>query len=163
MLYLIAEQLGFPGILNLIRYLSFRAGGASATALLIDESYNANPASMAATLGSLGSEAEIERRIAVLGPMRELGEHSDALHAGLAPAVIEAGIDRLILIGEEMRPLAESVVGKIGLDHVANVDEAISALLSMVRPGDAVLVKASNSVGLAKLVERVAGGDACST
>ena len=53
--------------------------------LLIDESYNANPASMAATLKSLGAERDIERRIAVLGPMRELGSHSDALHAGLAP------------------------------------------------------------------------------
>ena len=131
--------------------------------LLIDESYNANPASMTATLSSLGSEVGVERRIAVLGPMRELGEHSDALHAGLAPAVIDAGIDRLILIGEEMRPLAESVVGKVGLDHVTDVDEAIAALMSMVQRGDAVLVKASNSVGLAKLVERVAGGVSCST
>ena len=130
--------------------------------LLIDESYNANPASMAATLKSLGSEEGVERRIAVLGPMRELGPHSDALHAGLAPAIIDARIDRLILIGEEMRPLAESVVGKVGLDLVANVDEATEALLSMVRAGDAVLVKASNSVGLAKLVERMVRGQPCS-
>jgi UDP-N-acetylmuramoyl-tripeptide--D-alanyl-D-alanine ligase len=55
--------------------------------LLIDESYNANPASMAATLKALGEEQGAERRIAVLGPMRELGDHADALHAGLAPAV----------------------------------------------------------------------------
>src|SRR5438128_6468321 len=81
--------------------------------LLIDESYNANPASMAATLKSLGAEKEIKRRIAVLGPMRELGEHSGALHAGLAPSVLDAHVDRLILIGEEMRPLAENVVGKV--------------------------------------------------
>ena len=46
--------------------------------LLIDESYNANPASMAATLNSLGAESGVARRIAVLGPMRELGAHSDA-------------------------------------------------------------------------------------
>ncbi|MBA2467232.1 MAG: UDP-N-acetylmuramoyl-tripeptide--D-alanyl-D-alanine ligase [Sphingomonas sp.] len=131
--------------------------------LLIDESYNANPASMAATLGSLGSELGVERRIAVLGPMRELGGHSAALHAGLAPAVIAARIDRLILIGEEMRPLATSIAGKVGIDHVANVEEAMAALSAIVRPGDAVLVKASNSVGLAKLVERMVRGQSCST
>ena len=131
--------------------------------LLIDESYNANPASMAATLKSLGAEQDVERRIAVLGPMRELGAHSDALHVGLAQAIIDARVDRLILIGEEMRPLAESVVGKVGLDLVPDVDEATAALLSMVRPGDAVLIKASNSVGLAKLVERMVRGQPCST
>ena len=131
--------------------------------LLIDESYNANPASMAATLKSLGAESEAARRIAVLGPMRELGEHSAALHAALAPAVLDAHVDELILIGEEMRPLAEQVVGKVSLDLVDSVDEAIDGLLAKLHPGDAVLVKASNSVGLAKLVDRVARGVACST
>src|SRR5947208_7224495 len=134
--------------------------------LLIDESYNANPASMAATLKSLGAERDVHRRIAVLGPMRELGPYSDALHAGLAPAVLDAHVDELILIGEEMRPLAEQVVGKLSLHFVFSVDEATDHLLHRVHPGDAVLVKASNSVGLAKLVERVAAGlgeRACST
>jgi UDP-N-acetylmuramoyl-tripeptide--D-alanyl-D-alanine ligase len=131
--------------------------------LLIDESYNANPASMAATLKSLGAEKDVNRRIAVLGPMRELGEHSDALHAGLAPAVRDANVDRLILIGDEMGPLARKLAGDVEITRVADVDEATDALLRLVRPGDAVLVKASNSVGLARLVERVAGGLACST
>jgi UDP-N-acetylmuramoyl-tripeptide--D-alanyl-D-alanine ligase len=131
--------------------------------LLIDESYNANPASMAATLKSLGEERDATRRIAVLGPMRELGPHSEALHASLAPAVLEAHVDELILIGEEMRPLAEQVVGKLGLDLARDVEDATEPLLRMLHPGDAVLVKASNSVGLAKLVERVARGVVCST
>jgi UDP-N-acetylmuramoyl-tripeptide--D-alanyl-D-alanine ligase len=131
--------------------------------LLIDESYNANPASMAATLKSFGAEGDIKRRIAVLGPMRELGEHSAALHAGLSSAVTGAHVDRLILIGDEMRPLAEKVVGNISLDLVSGVDEAAETLLRALRPGDAVLVKASNSVGLAKLVERITRGVACST
>jgi UDP-N-acetylmuramoyl-tripeptide--D-alanyl-D-alanine ligase len=108
-------------------------------------------------------ERDVERRIAVLGPMRELGEHSAALHAGLAPAVRDANVDRLILIGDEMRPLAEKVVGRVSLDLVADVEEATEALVRTMQAGDAVLVKASNSVGLAKLVERVAGGQPCST
>jgi UDP-N-acetylmuramoyl-tripeptide--D-alanyl-D-alanine ligase len=131
--------------------------------LLIDESYNANPASMAATLKSLGAERDVTRRIAVLGPMRELGEHSDALHANLASAIQAAHVDRLILIGEEMRPLAETVVGSVSLELVSTVDEATGSLMQIVRPGDAVLVKASNSVGLAKLVETMVKGMPCST
>ncbi|MFL6733808.1 MAG: UDP-N-acetylmuramoyl-tripeptide--D-alanyl-D-alanine ligase [Sphingomicrobium sp.] len=125
--------------------------------LLIDESYNANPASMAATLKSLGAEPGVERRIAVLGPMRELGEHSDAMHAGLAPAVKAAHVDRLILIGEEMGPLADELGDDTEVERAAGVDEATEALLRLARPGDAVLVKASNSVGLARLVQRMAG------
>ncbi|MBW8785843.1 MAG: UDP-N-acetylmuramoyl-tripeptide--D-alanyl-D-alanine ligase [Novosphingobium sp.] len=131
--------------------------------LLIDESYNANPASMAATLKSLGAERDVSRRIAVLGPMRELGEHSAELHAGLAPAVVEARVDRLILIGEEMRPLEQVLDGHVIVDRVGSVDEATDSLRRLVRPGDAVLVKASNSVGLAKLVESMAKELACST
>jgi UDP-N-acetylmuramoyl-tripeptide--D-alanyl-D-alanine ligase len=131
-------------------------------ALLIDESYNANPASMAATLKSLGTEADVARRIAVLGPMRELGEHSAALHASLAAPVRAAAIDRLILIGDEMQPLAQALDGEIEITHSQTVDEAGEALLRILRPGDAVLVKASNSVGLAKLVERVSKGLECS-
>jgi UDP-N-acetylmuramoyl-tripeptide--D-alanyl-D-alanine ligase len=131
--------------------------------LLIDESYNANPASMAATLASLGAEKGVARRIAVLGPMRELGAHSDELHADLAPAVLAAHVHVLILIGDEMRPLAEKVVGHVSLDLVSSVDEATEAVRRLVHPGDAVLVKASNSVGLAKLVESMAKEPACST
>jgi UDP-N-acetylmuramoyl-tripeptide--D-alanyl-D-alanine ligase len=133
------------------------------TALLIDESYNANAASMAATLMSLGEERGADRRIAVLGPMRELGEHGAALHAGLAPAVMEAKVDRLILIGDEMDPLEAALGGSIPVDRARDADEATRLLEALIAPGDVVLVKASNSVGLAALVERVAGGVACST
>ena len=126
--------------------------------LLIDESYNANPASMAATLKALGEEQGVERRIAVLGPMRELGEHADELHAGLAPAVLDARVDHLILVGDDMRPLDEALDSKLAIDRAADVEEATRKLAELIRPGDAVLVKASNSIGLAKLVERMAGG-----
>src|SRR5689334_11086523 len=131
--------------------------------LLIDESYNANPASMAATLKTLGEERDIARRIAVLGPMRELGSHGESLHARLAPAVLSAHVDRLILIGEEMRPLDEALGDRVPVDRVDSVEEATEALRRMVRAGDAVLVKASNSVGLARLVESMTKELACST
>jgi UDP-N-acetylmuramoyl-tripeptide--D-alanyl-D-alanine ligase len=95
--------------------------------------------------------------------MRELGAHSGALHAGLAPAVLGARVDRLILIGDEMRPLDEALDDRVPVDRVDSVDEATEALRRIVHPGDAVLVKASNSVGLARLVESMAKELACST
>jgi UDP-N-acetylmuramoyl-tripeptide--D-alanyl-D-alanine ligase len=132
-------------------------------ALLIDESYNANPASMAATLKSLGSEIGVERRIAVLGPMRELGSHSDKLHAGLASCVRDARVDQLILIGEETRPLEHALGASVPITRVSDAAAAADALERLLGPGDAVLVKASNSVGLARVIERLKEGLACST
>ena len=126
--------------------------------LLIDESYNANPASMAATLKSLGEENGATRRIAVLGPMRELGVHSADAHAGLAPSIRDAKVDRLILVGDDMQPLIDALDGAVAVDRAVDAADAADALVALVQPGDAVLVKASNSIGLARLVERVAGG-----
>jgi len=133
-------------------------------ALLIDESYNANPASMAATLKSLGDESDVGRRIAVLGPMRELGPHADQLHAGLAPAVLGAKVDELVLVSDDMRPLEDALDGLVHVTHVADADGAADAVSRLLRPGDAVLVKASNSVGLSRVIERLTKETAeCST
>jgi UDP-N-acetylmuramoyl-tripeptide--D-alanyl-D-alanine ligase len=126
--------------------------------LLIDESYNANPASVAATLKSLGAERGVERRIAVLGPMRELGSHSEELHAALAEPVLAAKVEELVLVGEDMAPLARALDGQVRLTRVADSDEAADAVGRMLRPGDAILVKASNSIGLARVVERLREG-----
>lgn len=127
-------------------------------ALLIDESYNANPLSVAATLLQLGRE-EAQRRIAVLGAMRELGHQSDALHAGLAEKVEDARVDLAILVGAEMAPLAHRLEGKVALAHVADTDAAMQALAARMRAGDVILVKGSNSVGLSRLVARLVGGE----
>ena len=127
------------------------------TALLIDESYNANPASMAATLASLGSEQLSGRRIAVLGPMRELGPEAQAMHAALADPVRAAKVDRLVLVGDDMRVLADAVHGEIEAVVADDVEQATRLLQAILAPGDVALVKASNSVGLAALVDRMAG------
>ena len=129
-------------------------------ALFIDESYNANPASMRATLRSLG-QTPAHRRVAVLGAMKELGDFSDRFHAQLAEPLIEAQIDHVILVGDEMRALAGEL-GKLGpaslgkapsFAHCNGPDEAMAALSEYsLTHGDAVLVKGSNSVGLGRLV-----------
>ncbi|HEX9947043.1 MAG TPA: UDP-N-acetylmuramoyl-tripeptide--D-alanyl-D-alanine ligase [Allosphingosinicella sp.] len=127
-------------------------------ALLIDESYNANPASMAATLKTFGGLQVRGRRIAVLGGMRELGETSDAFHAALAGPIEAAGVGLAILVGEEMESLAKALGAKVKMAHVPDTATAIELARAEARPGDAILVKGSNSIGLAALVEALAGG-----
>jgi UDP-N-acetylmuramoyl-tripeptide--D-alanyl-D-alanine ligase len=136
-------------------------------ALLIDEAYNANPASMRATLRQLG-QTPATRRIAVLGAMKELGDFTDRFHAQLFEPLAEARIDHAILVGDEMQSLVRQL-GKVqqgplgnhfGFTHCDSVQEAISALDDYgIAAGDAVLVKGSNSVGLGALVSHFVGLD----
>jgi len=129
-------------------------------ALLIDESYNANPASMRATLRALG-QTPAHRRVAVLGSMKELGDFAEGFHAQLAEPLVEAKIDHAILVGDEMRSLAAELgkgpANSLGFapafEHCETPAEAIRALEHYgLTHGDAVLVKGSNSVGLGRLV-----------
>jgi UDP-N-acetylmuramoyl-tripeptide--D-alanyl-D-alanine ligase len=126
-------------------------------ALLIDESYNANPASMTATLKMLGAEPA-SRRIAVLGAMKELGEHGPALHAQLAEPIAQANVDFALLVGAEMAPLAKALAATTRFAHVPAAADALDALKGEVGSGDAVLIKASNSVGLGRLVADLTAG-----
>jgi UDP-N-acetylmuramoyl-tripeptide--D-alanyl-D-alanine ligase len=147
----LAEMAGLPGR-GARRAVRLHDG----EALIIDESYNANPASMAATIRELGQE-KASRRIALLGEMRELGEGSAAFHAALAAPLIEAGADPVILVGEGMTPLAESLAGHVQVAHVPDAATARDRLEQMLRPGDTVLVKGSNAIGLARVVSALAG------
>ncbi|WP_390586310.1 UDP-N-acetylmuramoyl-tripeptide--D-alanyl-D-alanine ligase [Erythrobacter sp. MTPC3] len=133
------------------------AGG---KALMLDESYNANPSSMRATLRQLG-QTPAHRRIAVLGTMGELGDFSPRFHAQLAEPIGDAKIDHVILVGEEMRHLAAQLgkgtadpLGFVpGFDHCQDSAEAIAQLEQFgLTHGDVVLVKGSNFLGLGKLV-----------
>ena len=126
------------------------------TAILIDESYNANPASMAATLGQLGLERG--RRVALLGEMRELGEQSPRYHAELAEHVRAAGVSVAILVGAEMAALAERLEGSVETRHVADASAAQESLASLIAPGDVILIKGSNAIGLGAVVEALASG-----
>jgi UDP-N-acetylmuramoyl-tripeptide--D-alanyl-D-alanine ligase len=122
---------------------------------LIDESYNANPASMQAALKLLDGAA-VEgggRRIAVLGDMLELGAHSRELHSALAEVIAGTRTDMVLLAGKEMKALADSLPQGVRKQHRGNVEEIIPLLLKTVRPGDAVMVKSSNGLGFSRLVD----------
>ena len=125
-------------------------------ALLIDESYNANPASMRATLAMLGQERG--RKVAILGPMRELGPEEARHHADLAAPIAEAGVGLALLVGAEMKPLADALEGRIDFVHVPDAAAAAARASGLIAPGDAILVKGSNSIGLAGVVDALAGG-----
>ena len=131
------------------------AGG---DALVIDEAYNANPLSMSATLAQLGQE-KATRRIAVLGAMKELGDQADAYHAALAEPIAAARVDFAILVGEEMHALAQRLEGSVAFAHVPDAREAAQLLASQMLAGDAILIKGSNSVGLARVVAAITGGE----
>jgi UDP-N-acetylmuramoyl-tripeptide--D-alanyl-D-alanine ligase len=137
-------------------------------ATLIDESYNANPASMAAALRVLGAAWPETGglRVAVLGAMKELGDFGPGLHAALAEPLLASGADYAVLVGDEMTALADEL-GKLGggalgkgprFAHCRTPAEAQIVLADFgVENGDAILVKGSNSVGLGSLVAALSG------
>lgn len=147
----LGEMGGLPG-----RGARVRARLSAGEALVIDESYNANLSSMKATFAVLAAEPAA-RKIAVLGEMRELGEQSDAMHAELAEPLLATGIGHAILVGPAMAPLANALEGRVDFVHVRDAATARDRLMAVIEPGDAVLIKGSNGVGLASIVAALAG------
>ena len=113
--------------------------------LLINDAYNANPVSMRAALAYLAERAGDRRRVAILGDMAELGRTAPAYHREIGDAAVELKVDELLAVGELARGYLD---GGVPGRWVPNVHEAVRELDEVVRPGDAVLVKASRAVGL---------------
>ncbi|PDQ19401.1 UDP-N-acetylmuramoylalanyl-D-glutamyl-2, 6-diaminopimelate--D-alanyl-D-alanine ligase [Mesorhizobium sanjuanii] len=126
---------------------------------LIDESYNANPASMSAAMALLNATpvSGEGRRIAVLGDMLELGDHSAKLHAALADLIVGTGTSTVFLGGPEMRALADILPDEIKTEYRAGAEDLKPVLLSTLKPGDVVMVKSSKGIGFSKLVEALLG------
>jgi len=115
------------------------------TALLIDESYNANPASMRAAIALLG-QATIGtrgRRIAVLGDMLELGPSGVGLHRALVDAIEEAGIDLVFCSGPLMHALWEALPSRARGGYAETAAALEAEVLEAIRAGDAIMVKGS--------------------
>ena len=131
------------------------------TFTLLDESYNANPASMGAAIGLLGAASLGEtgqigqkgRRIAVLGDMRELGVESDALHVSLLKPLLDAGIDLVFLSGPHMKALWDVLPEKMRGKYAATSDGLSEILPEVVAKGDAVMVKGSLGSRMGPLVD----------
>ncbi len=117
---------------------------------LIDESYNANPASMRAAIALLGGTppGESGRRIAVLGDMRELGEAAPEQHVTLADALIGARVDQVFTVGQHMAQLRDVLPAGMRAGHAENPDHIAMPVAAVVRSGDVVLVKGSRGGGV---------------
>ena len=131
---------------------------------LIDESYNASPVAVRAALAVLGmiEPARGGRRVVVLGDMRELGDESAQLHAGLAEAVTGSGAETVYLCGPEMKHLLEALPKHLRSGYTEDSTGMPSLLLQGLKDGDVVLVKGSlgsNMKVITSALRQAAAGD----
>ena len=125
--------------------------------LLIDESYNANPASVGAALKVLGDvpPARATRRIAVLGDMLELGSQSEAMHAALAEPIKAAGIDLVYCCGPHMESLFDALDEAQQGGWAEDSDGLRDTLPAAIRAGDAIMIKGSLGSRMGPLVNAI--------
>lgn len=123
--------------------------------LLIDESYNANPASMAAAFKVLANlpANHVQRRIAVLGDMLELGANAGDIHRALNTPIENCAIDAVFCAGVQMRALFDALDPKRRAGWAESSTDLKDALIQFVRPGDAITVKGSNGSRMGPLVD----------
>jgi UDP-N-acetylmuramoyl-tripeptide--D-alanyl-D-alanine ligase len=128
---------------------------AKGTFTLIDESYNANPASMQAAIELLAATtpANKGRRIAVLGDMLELGKQAPKLHAELADVIAANNINMVFLGGPEMKALKEAMPVEFHAEYRQTVDELQPQLLKTIRAGDVIMIKSSKGTGFSQIVK----------
>ncbi len=170
----VAQELGIKTEVSLAAIAGFsapagrgavhRLGPETNPLVLIDESYNANPASMAAALAVFaGQKSGSGRKVLVLADMFELGNKAEALHARLVPEIDRAAPDVLFAIGEHLPRIAGDIAPQIEVGGIAEkLDEITDQIVNSLDYGDLIMVKGSNGVGLGLLVEairnRFAGG-----
>ncbi len=126
----------------------------SGDVVILNDAYNANPQSMRAAAAVLG-DARDRRRVAVVGDMKELGANSRTFHHAVGGYFAEAGVNRLIAIGDLARYMAEGAqeAGMENASYYATMEEAKDALRRELRAGVTILVKASRSMAFEKIVE----------
>jgi UDP-N-acetylmuramoyl-tripeptide--D-alanyl-D-alanine ligase len=128
--------------------------------LVLDDAYNANPASMAAALDLLAVWPN-RRKVFFCGEMRELGDASEEAHADLGRRAVESGVARLVcvgpLTGAAARGAKEAVLSPDAVDCFADSVAAAEAVPGIVEAGDVVLVKGSRTVRMERIIEALVG------
>ena len=123
---------------------------------ILDDCYNANPVSMAASLDVLTNA--LGRKVAILGDMGELGENEKLLHYNVGCHAADDQIDAIFAVGELSRELVKGVQakdpeGRLICRHFATKAELLTTLPLLLLPGDSILVKASHFMGFPEIVE----------
>jgi len=122
---------------------------------VLNDSYNANPSSVAAAAGVL-AECEAARRVMILGDMRELGDQAERLHRQTGRRIAATGLDLLIGVGELGRLAAAEAAGRgPAVAEFDSVDAAAVELGDLLREGDLVLIKGSRGMAMERLVEPI--------
>lgn len=124
---------------------------------IIDDCYNASPASVSAALDNLGARKVNGRKIAVLGDMFELGDNAPELHKGLSKKIIDNNIDLLFTAGELSLNLYNAVPEKIKGGTAANSSDLGKVLAKSLKTGDVILVKGSRGMKMENLIKFLQG------
>jgi UDP-N-acetylmuramoyl-tripeptide--D-alanyl-D-alanine ligase len=133
-----------------------RIGPAEKPLVLVDESYNANVASMNAAMEVFSTiAAPGGQKVLVLGDMLELGPQGGELHQSLKPAVLATGAKRIFLVGKAIEPLAEMLGEGVVTGQARRIEDLMEPILSSLAFGDAVMVKGSKGVRLALLIDKI--------
>lgn len=144
----LATATGSRGRLDMLR----TPGGV----VVLDDTYNANPASVVAALEALRAIGASGERWAVLGAMAELGEHAVEEHRKVGEAVARLGIRNLVVVGLDALGIVEGTRGaNVNVMEVLDSDAALELLSARLHPGDVVLVKASRAAGLEAVADRL--------
>ena len=119
---------------------------------LVDESYNANPLSMAAAITAFGEKYKDNNKILVLGDMAECGEEAERYHKELSISVDKISPQKIYLCGKDIKVLYEEIKDKYNTEYFTSLNELKSGFCENLQDGDCVLVKASHSGNLHTLV-----------
>lgn len=118
--------------------------------VIIDDTYNANPASMMSALSVL-SNSDAMRRVAILGDMLELGDHEERMHYRLGEFTRLLRIDEILTVGDLAEHISDGAIGT----HFRNKEALFEVLEDYIHPGDLVLVKGSRGMKMEEIVERL--------
>ena len=127
---------------------------------LIDDSYNSSPSALRAALDVVTRETGAGRRVAALGEMLELGDQSTPLHEELGRTAAAAQLDLLVTVGGKAAGAMAEAAQAAGMaagsvSHLDSSDQAATALVGALRPGDVVLVKGSRGIRMDVVVDRI--------